>query len=323
MQIPIRRSEPFLGNPPDYSKALYSGVPSHDFCVWLIMAEMMRHHHDASPPLKVRFLFQEGLLGKYDYGSFGLLARKAHKGISDLNYSNVMVTHVLRPAIGMIGGINESDLHAPIQLGEVERYCEYDHHIGHLVDAARQGFKVPQWRVPAWAFREVDDFLKGDIPVVITLRECMDRQPARNSNLDEWLRFVEHIQGRFSVLIIRDNAAINMPFCQFRTWHRATADIHIRAALYQRAFCNLSVQNGTNVWFTFSGAPYLIFKQLIPALPDWDHGNEKGWREQDHMEIGDQLPWAGLHQRMTWKDDTFENIRDEFDAFLSLQAKAA
>jgi hypothetical protein len=107
-------------------------------------------------------------------------------------------------------------------------------------------------------------------------------------------------------------------FHPFTTWPRASTNAYVRAALYQRAYCNLMVCNGPANWCTYSAdAPYLIFKQLIPALPKWGGGQPEGWRQQCHLEVGDQLPWASPRQRLTWTDDTFENIRAAFDAFVA------
>jgi hypothetical protein len=55
-----------------------------------------------------------------------------------------------------------------------------------------------------------------------------------------------------------------------------------------------------------------MFKQLVPALPDWQHGHPIGWKVQAHLEVGDQYPWATPQQRLTWTDDTFENIMSAF-----------
>lgn len=61
----------------DYSSALYCDPPSHDFCVWLIIAELMRRYHDTPGPLKVRFALRNGMLGYLDFGPYSL--REAHQ----------------------------------------------------------------------------------------------------------------------------------------------------------------------------------------------------------------------------------------------------
>lgn len=323
--ISIKRREPHLGPNPDYSKAFYCDPPSHDFCVWLVIAELMRRYHGAPAPLKVRFGLIDGRLGVFDWGAKAVLSGEAWPCGVDRAYYETMLPNILRPAMEMIGAVEEPALHAPFPLAEIKDYCEWDYHIGHLVDAGRQGYEIPKWQVPQWAHDEVKAYLSESRPVIITLREA-PAQPERNSRMVEWLRFAESIRGDHNVIFVRDTAKAHeaLPFVQLqpsnfaesRTYPRASENVYVRAALYQRALVNMMVCNGPNTWCIFSDAPYLIFKQLVPALPDWAHGQPSGWRDQDHMEVGDQYPWASPLQRMTWVDDTFENIAAEFAAFL-------
>lgn len=318
MKPPIAISQrlPPLGPVPNYSYALYPDPPSHDFCPWLVMAEMMRRYHDAPAPLKVRFFLEGGKLGIRDYGPNSLMSRRAYACDVSREYSDIMLANVLRPAIEMMGAVNLSDLHAetctPI---EVANYVEYDYHLSHLVDAARQGHEVPRWQVPQWAFDQVDKFLGGIRPVVITLRETTV-QPERNSNLGEWLRFAESIEQKFTVMFVRDTRLAEETLPGHITCPQASTNVYVRAALYQRAFCNLMVGNGPANWCLYSNAPYLICKQLVPALAaTWAQGTPQGWREQEHLEVGDQLPWASALQRLTWTDDTFAEIAATFEDF--------
>lgn len=311
--IPIRRKDPLLPGTPDYSRAFYCDPPSHDACVWLIIAELMRRHHKAAGPLKVRFGFINGQLGAYDFGPLGILSGQAYPCGYSRQYSDRMLGHVIRPAMEMIGAIEEESIDAPFDPASLAGYCEYDYHVGHLVDAGRQGHKIPQWQIPQWAHDEVAAMLGKTRPIVITLREA-EHQPERNSNVREWLAFASAIQDEYPVLFVRDTAYADAPL-PFATCPRASRNAYIRAALYSRAFCNLMTQNGPCVWVFFSDSPYLVLKQLVPALPNWAHGNATGWRDQDHMEVGDQYPWASPLQRLTWTDDTFENITAAFNDF--------
>ncbi len=313
--IPI--SFPPLSDDPDWSSALYSNPPSHDFCVWLVIAELMRREHGASPPLKVRFLLEDGQLGKYDVGCWSVYCgRRAELGLPK-SYSDQMMTNVLRPAIDMIGAINEPDLHAPVHPSRVRHYCEYGYFIFSLVDAARAGYKIPHWTVPEWAMKEVAATLKGEKPVVITLREST-LQPERNSQLIEWFRFAETIHKKHPVIFLRDTAEAYTPLGTCRTFPRASTDAYIRAALYAQAHCNMMVGNGPMAWCLFSDAPYLFFKQLVPALVPggWEQGSPEGWQRLQHMYVGQSWPWAdSRRQRLTWQDDTFELISREFETF--------
>lgn len=311
--IAISRRLPSLGPDPDYSRFIYADPPSHDFCVGLIIADLMRQYHGAEGPLKVRLAMINNQLGVVDFAKLSLMSNQAnHCGLSS-TYSRQMIANVLRPAIAMIGAIAEPVVHLPIRAADYATYVEYDYHIGHLVDAGRQGHKIPRWTPPQWAVDEVKAYLKGGKPVVITLRET-GAQLERNSNVEAWMEFAFSLAGDYGVLFIRDTCKAAEPLLPFTTWPRASRNAYVRAALYQQAALNLMVCNGPNTWAIFGNdTPYLIFKELIPTLPEWDHGNAKGWREQDHMEIGDQYPWATDKQRLTWTDDTFENIKAAFE----------
>lgn len=301
---------------PDYSRALFCDPGSHDFLVWLIGAEMMRRVHRSPPPLRVRFVLVDDQLGRAEFGVNGILSGGLPCNLSRSYYIQ-MRDNVMRPAMNMLGVEEESPpLQFPFYLNnKLRRYVEYDYHMGPLVDAGRMGCAIPQWQPPQWAFDEVRKFLGDRKPVVITLRE-VDYQPERNSLLGEWIRFAESIIGDYEVLFVRDTCKATEGLTCCPTWPRASQNAYVRAALYQRALVNMMVVNGPNAWCIFSQAPYLIFKQLVPALPNWDHGQPKGWKEQDSMDVGDQYPWATDQQRLTWKTDTFENIRDAFDRFV-------
>ncbi len=312
----IPRCRPHLGEEPDWSRVIYPNPPSHDFCVFLVIAELMRREHGVKAPLQVSLLFHDGMLGTYDFGDRGILGGRCCSPGLPLFYSNQMVAHVLRPAIEMIGAVAGPDLHTVVNTKVIEHHCEYSYFSHSLVDAARAGYEIPRWRQPAaWAAREVDDFLQGEKPVVISLREA-PLQPERNSRGRDWLAFAESIKRDHPVLFIRDTAMANFPLGEWRTWPQASTDVRLRHALYQRAFCNLMVGNGSMAWCMFSWAPYLFFKQLIPEIPEaqWDQGYSSGWKRNSHLDVGEQWPWASPNQRITWKDDTEDNICAEFDA---------
>ncbi len=304
--IPIQPKQPSLGGKPDYSSAIYVDPPSHDFCVWLVIAELMRRTHACTSPLRVHLGLKDGWLGAVDFGPFSIKSQQAYPSGYTKAYSDKMIPNICRPAIEMIGA-TECEL-------ANDTFVEYDYHIGHLVDAGRAGFTPPHWTPPEWARTEVKAFLAGSKPVVITLREC-DYQPERNSQLTQWLRFAHSIKKQHPVLFVRDTAKVKEPL-GLPTYPRASENTYVRAALCEYALCNLYTQNGPIVWSVFSPNPYLVFKQLVPALPDWAHGRAEGWKDQDHMDVGDQYPWASPLQRLTWKDDTVEAISEEFAQWL-------
>ncbi len=323
MTPPIPTKHPALSTDPDYSRAIYYDPPSHDFCSWLMMAEMMRRYHNAPAPLKVKFCLIDGQLGKIQFGPLSPWLGKCYQCGVSRAYSDEMIENVLRPAMAMIGAVEEPAINAPWNLDELRagRYVEYDHHVSLLVDASRAGHPMPKWQVPQWVFDEVDEIIAIP-PVVITLREVQN-QPERNSQINQWLKFADSIKDQHYVVFVRDTAKAHKPLSGFDTFPRASTNVYVRAALYQRAYCNLMVGNGPIEWCLFTDAPFLCFKQLCPALPNWEGGQPKGWREQCHLEVGEQFPWCSPQQRLTWVGDTFENIAREFEKFIGSRLEAA
>jgi len=304
----------------DYGTLLYPDPPSHDACVCLVIAELMRRYMAAPAPLKVRLMTYGGKLGYVDFSHYSIRDGHGYRCELPDGYSDQMIANVVRPAIEMIGAVEGPviEVEHGIPYRELGNFVEYDYHIGHLVDAGRAGFEIPQFKAPDWAHLEVQKYLDPRPPprrpVIITLRET-PAQTERNSRIDEWLKFAESISDRYEVLFVRDTCKAQEALPGFRTWPRAAENVYVRSALYQRAFVNMFVGNGPSIWCIFSGAPYLIFKQLIPGS-NWMHGHPQGWREQDHMEVGDQYPWATPLQRLAWEDDTFEGLTKTFEDFV-------
>lgn len=319
MNPPIHPLQPSFGGPPNYSTVLYPNPPSHDFGVFCIIAELMRREHKSSAPLDIILLTKAGRLGYIDFSHFSFNSGSAYTCSVAPDYSDQMIGNVLKPAAKMIGAtILSLDLNDHLPQKAFFGRVEYDYHLSSLVDASRAGFEIPQWTIPPWAFNEVDDYLHGARPIILTLRETKAAQPERNSQLQEWRRFAEKLEELgYPILIVRDTYCAGVPFYQFKTWHLPSINSYIRAALYQRAKLNLMVGTGPMIWCVFSPAPYLIFKQLVP-IPGWQQGWPEGWRIQEHLEVGDQFPWASHLQRLTWKDDTFENLWSEFTAMMEL-----
>src|SRR5215831_15800290 len=163
----INRRLPAFPGTPDYSKVFYCDPPSHDFCVFLIISELMRRHHQASAPLKVKFGLIDDRLGSLDFGSLSPRDMKAFPCDLTRQYFNQMLPNVLRPAMQMIGAIEYPPVHGPFDDVEMRGYVEYDYHIWQLVDAARAGHEIPKWQVPLWAKTKVKEVLGDRRPVVI------------------------------------------------------------------------------------------------------------------------------------------------------------
>lgn len=126
----------------------------------------------------------------------------------------------------------------------------------------------------------------GAHEVTVTLRRS-DRCRQRNSSQD-WERFAARV-GAF-VIDEYDAQPIHL---------------HERMAIYSAAKMNFFTANGPGILCHCSDNPYILFQKGI----DKTYYNRHGWQEDT------QLPWAVGYQKMVWKDDTFDNIIKEYDAW--------
>ena len=327
VSMPIKAKLPSLSPTLDYSHAVYPDPPSHDFLTWLVVAEMMRRYYGTSGPLKVRFLTLNGMLGRAQWCEHSLRSGSVYQCDVTPEYYEKMLNGVLRPAIEMMGAVEEPMLNITPedwQSGrfpeELQGYVEYDHHCCLLVDASRAGHKLPMFTPPQWAVDEVSELLIGRKPITITLREALE-QPERNSNIESWHKFATYLKERgYYPLIIRDTIKANEPFFGFNIYPRASTNAYIRLALYKQALVNMLCSNGPVGWVNYSGAPFIQFKQLQTGT---GHVQPVGWVTQDHLCTGEQYPWSASDQRLIWLDDTFENIVSEFEKFIGPSFKEA
>lgn len=131
--------------------------------------------------------------------------------------------------------------------------------------------------------------------VTVTLRES--RNPERNSKEEEWQKFAERCDRK--VIILRDN-------------EDSSLSLHDRMDLYAGAYLNMMVINGPLTLCIHSDAPYVSMRTI---------GCEKSgstspkFSAMNGITPGFQFPWANLNQRLSYLDDTVENIEAEYLAF--------
>lgn len=182
------------------------------------------------------------------------------------------------------------------------------HFMGPLVEAGRRGEAVPKLQATVGARRYVNDWLRNfakDRTVVTLTTRDQSTDPDRNSNIEAWngLNHWLHAQGFCSIVLEDSNLALG----QGRGY--AELDPDLRLALYERARLNLIGNNGPQELLKFSAAPYLAFNQAQSA------GWQDHFRKYFSMEPGDQLPWAGKYQKLVYRPDDFEILKEEFQQF--------
>ena len=143
-------------------------------------------------------------------------------------------------------------------------------------------------------------------PVTITLREA-EHYTFRNSNIKAWLKFAGDLKDKGEdVIFIRDTAKGNETITGFETHPPASFNISARAAIYERAKCNLFVSNGPCSLAWFLPSPYLTFIRFHD--PNYEVHSTDFWREQCGLEPGAQWPWAKPGQRLVYEADDYENL---------------
>lgn len=182
------------------------------------------------------------------------------------------------------------------------------HLMGPLVDAARAGERIPQLRATEAARRYVATWLAGVKEPVVTLTlRGQDTDPERNSNMTAWVEFAAWLlaSGYHPIRLEDTNVALG------EGRGHAELDPDLRLGLYERAVMNCIGNNGPQELLKFSPAPYLIFGVAL------SEGWKEHFRKHFHMQPGEQVPWAGVGQRLVYRPDSFEVLRDEFSKWAS------
>lgn len=185
-------------------------------------------------------------------------------------------------------------------------------------DAARAGTEVfPLLKAPPHALRFADRYLAaqagGRKPVVITLRQYA-YTPGRNSDIAAWSAFADGVDAaQYAVIFVLDtDKSLDPPpevLGRHAVLQAASWNVHLRMAIYERAFLNLAVVHGPMelCWYNES-CRYLLFCPVNTApLTDEDV------LEREGFEIGKPLPFARHWQRWIWETDEAPTIAREFE----------
>lgn len=199
------------------------------------------------------------------------------KGWKPKNYANPeqRFRSIVEPAVSLFG--------LTYSIGE-RKGIEVSHFFPACVEAYKRTGRIGKIQ----AERRQADY------VTITLRKS--RNPERDSKEDEWLKFAEQCDRK--CIIIRD-------------YDERPLELADRVRLYAGAYTNMMVINGPLTTCIHSDFPYISMRTI---------GCERsGSTSPDFMRKigitpGFQFPWANADQRMSYKDDTAENIMAEYKA---------
>lgn len=177
---------------------------------------------------------------------------------------------------------------------------------------------------PEQAKRAVRRYVKTAVAnrrlIVITLREY-GYNPARNSRLDDWLRFAEELDPQsYAVVFVPDFDRSLEPrpeLQRYMTLPQAAWNVSLRLALYEQAHVCLAVGQGPMelAWYSET-TRYITFIELNSA-PQTTIETLAAFGIQFGVTPAYARPW----QRWIWKPDTIENIRTAFSESVA-QAEA-
>lgn len=187
-----------------------------------------------------------------------------------------------------------------------------------IVDAARQGRKIPRLKASEHARRKIEKQYRdraGPLGVV-TLTYRNTYEPERNTNRAIWDEVLLRVIARgFGVVAIVDtDEALNTGAGQ------PSINLDLRMAWYERADLNLIGNGGPVVTLFFSEAAYTLFGAAQP-LKSW----RKFWEAHIGLDVGagEQLPWARDDQRLVYEPPSVEAMMREFEGWEFRRKRAA
>lgn len=275
---------------------LAHGPVSFDFCTWLVRAISEQRARECERLHVVIVPLEEGLGG---------FAR--HWGNHDEHATLWRLWNICVAACPLARAtvtVAESRAQARSMKADAAAHWWPDgkqHFMGPLVDAARKGGAIPRLQATEAARRYVAQWLNGRKVVTLTTRE-QSTDPDRNSNRAAWAEFSKWLTDNGRAVIALEDS--NKALASGAAYAEASPDL--RLALYEAAEMNVIGNNGPQELLKFSDAPYRVMLGSLTA--GWrDH-----FRKYFHMEPGDQLPWAGPNQRLVYRPDTLDVLREEF-----------
>jgi len=171
------------------------------------------------------------------------------------------------------------------------RGVEYNHLLRYATETYRKTGRIGKIKTPC------ED--KGY--VTVTLRNS--RNPERNSNEAEWRKF----RCEREVIILPDNEDSAM-------------SLHDRMNLYAGAHLNMMVINGPLTLCIHSDAPYVSMRTIGC---DGSGSTSPSSSELNGITPGFQFPWANANQRLSYLNDSVENIEAEYRAMERKERMAA
>lgn len=165
----------------------------------------------------------------------------------------------------------------------------------------------------------IEKFLKStniDANKIITLNIRNQKfDPKRNTNKKELLKFAEYLhEMEYLPLIIPDTNEMweaDEQFQKFIISKEISCSVSLRIALYERVLLNIFVPGGiTTLAYLNEHVNFIFFKAgfIEGSLV----------HTEDQWLVEGNFPFSNKKQILAYKDDTFNNLKDEFNNFIRL-----
>lgn len=155
--------------------------------------------------------------------------------------------------------------------------------------------------------------------ITIVIRQY-DYDPARNSNLAEWSKFVDYlVDNDYHPIIVPDtNNAFNceLPFDKKYIFSDCCWNIALRMALYEMAFLNFSVSGGAGAIMIYNPTCRFIYMNMHPkgsSVATDDAYKLLGFESHEKEKLWE---FTTARQIISFKEDTFFNIKKEFNFYI-------
>ena len=174
-----------------------------------------------------------------------------------------------------------------------------------LAAAKIRGDKPGFFRAPAFARKLVQDFIKNEIGMgpfitLTTREEGRSDHNTRRINTDMWVGIFKKLKDKgITPIIVRDTAkTFNKPIFE-DIIEVSAASIHLpfRLALYEKALCNFTRNNGTANLKFFSRSVVRYFAEFSETK---NFLSKKWWERNYGMTLGSQLPMTTTTSEIIW-----------------------
>jgi len=156
--------------------------------------------------------------------------------------------------------------------------------------------------------------------VTITIRNY-NYDVSRNSNIDEWIKFANWLikEGYAPIFIPDTDSSFNLgsSLNSFHIFRECCWNLGLRVAVYENAYLNFVTAGPASVAQLNRTVKYVSMNMLSEGS---QQASLKNFKKMG-LEIGENFKFSKWYQVLSFKEDNYENILQEFNNFLLLEKK--